>query len=511
MSARTIIQLARGGDILSILPVAWWWSQQGMDVGILTRPEYESLFASITYAHPILYDAPRNGVHQALAYAQQNHLPEPWPVQVDGNPKPLDHPARNFIVEQWTRAGELERFHRLPLVFDRRDYRADRQIATNHIGQLGRKVIGYCLQGISSPFNDASLFAAWLRETFADRYTLVDLGSIHLASVVDLLPILAHCDRLVTIDTAIMHLGYACRVPTIGLSLPATWYRSEPHAHWVEHLTYPEATTAEGRERVRRAVEDDPSRFGIWKGCTGLREPMRRVLHVVNWYHDAAAATRQRMERARRSWEELANADCDYERLEHHTDKTRHSGSLGDPRNLPFVHDIFDWACQQSRLDDVVLFTNSDIGLCLEAAVEIRMALDGRPCCYGNPADCVLPMKPRAHRHHLARSLLACSGIGLFAFTPRWWHEVRDTIPPVLLGAEGWDAVLRWTMLAHNPLACLQPPVCWHERHAAYWEQHITDAPAQKHNRALCRQWAIDHGRGRWLDAGRYLFGVAPK
>jgi hypothetical protein len=179
---------------------------------------------------------------------------------------------------------------------------------------------------------------------------------------------------------------------------------------------------------------------------------------------------------------------------------------LADPRALPFVGDLLDKGCEAAGDSGIVVFTNADIVLCNEACAAVRHALRTRDVAFGHRADSREYLRPGLHRHQVA-AWLAASGVDLFAFRPRWWRGVRAKFPDVFLGAEGWDAILRWLMLRTAPLAEMHPAAVYHEMHAARWSMRPRE-PAQQHNRRVCEEWARANGYADRIIGGRFLFRV---
>jgi hypothetical protein len=497
---RTIIQLARHGDLLSMFPIARRWHRRGDSIQIVVRPEYRGLFDSIRYATPLVCDVTANDVAGALRWCRAQGLTEPLVTQVDdGKPHPVDR-CRNFIIEQWTRAGYPQDFHRLPLVLDGRDRQHDLRVGSATVKRPD--ALAYCLEGWSSPCPQAPAIEQWIRRTFANRYPLLNLGKMRMGSLADFHPILMRCRRLITIDTGMLHLSHASRVPTIALQRSVAWYQSEPRQHWIERMTYEEAATDAGRKRIRKAVEAEPEfgRFVI--DCPAPRQ----IVHVVNPYRGGGGgADADRLSRASMSWQCIQ--DPGYRLLEYRLSDGRHSGIvLGDSRQLPFVRDIFDFACRRAGADDIVVYTNADIGLCQDAPILIRDMMAEATCGWSARAAVNLPRNPRTWRRELLDHRMG-EGSDLFAFTPAWWRTARGRVPDMVIGAEGWDAVMRWVMRESGG-GELFPAVSWHQQHRPFWAEGviITENPAQKHNRALAAAWAKDNGYGHMLDAGRHLF-----
>lgn len=180
------------------------------------------------------------------------------------------------------------------------------------------------------------------------------------------------------------------------------------------------------------------------------------------------------------------------------SDLPRSSAMMGDPRPVPFIRDVFDYAAEHAGAD-LLVFTNSDVAV----VSDIEACLSGRTCWFGQRVDV-----ERFDEVYSSATLPADRpyvGADIFAFMPVWWRGVRDVFPDVLLGREGWDCIMKMLIGQCEPMNLI-----WHEKHRGFWDRgrNINTNPGQVHNRRLCRSWAIDHGhRDRLLPEGsRYLF-----
>jgi hypothetical protein len=119
--------------------------------------------------------------------------------------------------------------------------------------------------------------------------------------------------------------------------------------------------------------------------------------------------------------------------------------------------------------------------------------LDRLPCLYSFRTDFKRVRRANKTLADLPRGM-GYIGSDLFAFRPEWWLEVRAEFPDLLLGYEGWDFVMRKMMERSRFDPAEFPSFIYHEEHAAYWKEHIDDAPGQQHNRALAERWAAESG-----------------
>lgn len=258
-----VIQLARYGDIISILPAVQWIADQNKTpVDWLVHKAFADVFQDCSYVRPILFDSsdPQD-MHGAIAYAKRYYPRRTYLIpQVNANP--IRHPRKmlNFIREQWDRAGMLPLFHRAPMIFDLRDAAHDAQVVAQHWPNTDKPVLLMNLSGHSSPYPFHKEMRQWVRSTFAQKYTVMDVSDMRLPRFLDMLPLLERAEVMLTIDSALVHLAQATNTPTAVLSRDTTWYQSEPKRHWVAHVSYSASITPPGRALLRNAV-DNPAAF----------------------------------------------------------------------------------------------------------------------------------------------------------------------------------------------------------------------------------------------------------
>ena len=85
-------------------------------------------------------------------------------------------------------------------------------------------------------------------------------------------------------------------------------------------------------------------------------------------------------------------------------------------------------------------------------------------------------------------------GLDIFLFTKAWWLEQRDKFPDLLLGREGWDAVMANAL--HLSGGIYVKDLIYHEKHRSTWEQsgNRYSLPGQLHNIRLATAWFKAHG-----------------
>lgn len=170
----------------------------------------------------------------------------------------------------------------------------------------------------------------------------------------------------------------------------------------------------------------------------------------------------------------------------------RNATLVGEKRDMPFVKDVFDYACRFAEDRDWLIFTNRDICVCPEflfAALQ-----DAGECFYSHRMDA--PRLDRVLKPMEVRRLQHYPGADLFAFRKRWWREWRGMMPDMLVGFEAWDSVMMLMMAwTHRASRADYTPIIYHEWHESHWEVNKLTTPGQKHNRRMAKNFlATRHG-----------------
>lgn len=178
---------------------------------------------------------------------------------------------------------------------------------------------------------------------------------------------------------------------------------------------------------------------------------------------DAAAKHRQtvaKMSWSIQPWTELPIRDQDLPRLWHE-----------EGRSYPYLLDLFDAAVSKKDDADILIFTNSDIGVVTKATFYIALALQDTDACYCYRRDFnhdysePIPddVVPRGDDY---------VGSDLYAFRTFWWRKVRGDFPDMLLGHELGDAILRRLIDSTNfGKPTMLRNLIYHRRHASWWEK----------------------------------------
>jgi hypothetical protein len=499
------IQLARAGDCVTILPVAKYLADRGHEIVFYTHVDFMGILEACSYVKVRPMTTTHRDVEATERLAMKEGHEKVICCQVNGNDKPPPLDAENFILQQWVRAGYLEKFHDLPLVFDKRWKDDEAKAIAAHVPQPnGRPLLAFNLESHSSPYPSAAANQTEHRRQvdriiseYGRDYRLMDLGAIRLARPHLLLGLIECADVLLTVDTLTLHLAYATNTPTVAMSVENPWYQSEPRKHWIAKLTYPESLSDAGRKKIRRAIENREALRGKGACCRKISSAViERLNHIVGYFQPPQGCRDWfRVNTAHRSWEMLRNQEHHYFLKIVETERmSRTSKTIGDPRGCAFVKDVFDKGIIGLADTDIAFYTNGDICIVPEAAKVLRDKMRDQQCCFSRRVDVSNADKPLS-RKELEGSHPHC-GTDLFAFRVGWWKSIREAFPDLLLGCEGWDFILRHTMLAERPDAEIRPSIIYHERHQSFWSKtsEIVSNPGQVYARRLCKAWASANG-----------------
>lgn len=492
MSDIAIVQLGRYGDIVNALPMALRWHERGLSVDWIVHEKFADILEAVSYVVPRTFSGDDSDVESAAKFAERFNPKRIIKAQVNGN-----HTGRQvegFCLQNWLNAGMLQWYHApgTRLLFDRRDLFGEQSALCESIEFNAKPIMGYCVWGMSSEFDNGWRFEAWLKERYSKEFRLLPIGNRKLRKAHHLIGLVDACDVLISIDSLPLHLSFATRTPTIAISREILWYQSEQRTHWIGRVLYPELDSKAGLAKVERMVETRE----------GIRHSLRSIIHVVDWFDSPDRGEKRRMNRARHSWGNVGNEDPMWQTVIHELHNTqRNSSDLGDSRRLPYLKDVIDRGYSKAGQDDYVVLTNADSCLPIETPHAIRAALAQAPCAYSPRID-VNEWKTYGWVDLAGKPTYA--GTDLFAFRASWWTENRDRMPDMLLACEGWDFVLRKLMQTSGGIQ-IEPPVVYHERHDAFWSRH-RENPGQKYNCELGRKWALENGYESDLHPGPYLF-----
>lgn len=490
----TIVQLSRLGDIISVLPIAKHFADAGKMVRWLVHQNFAEALDGVSYVEPIIFKGSVHGVADAAAQAKMLGPGEIIVTQIYGNKTAINHDMESFQAQQWDRAGMVDKFHELPLVFDNRDLEAEAALVAKHIPPTDKPILLYKFDSHSSPFQHGTALANWLKANLSEKYCLVNLDLFRAIRPHHLLGILDRASILFTVDTSIHHFAYATGTPSIVLVPDSEWNAAEPRFHWIGKFTHRESITPGAQEKMAEILNsDDPKSLRGSLVRTFDQMLARRIIHIVEDFAGALAHDKPRYAAAKNTWNVVAAKDKHWMTIAFRPMRSSKT-ELKDTRAMPFIRDMIDYAMEKASEKDYIVLANNDICFVPEAAAIIRAKLAQVPCTYAlriNMNSCPPGIHLKTIEH-----MKEFSGVDLFAFTPAWWKSQRDNFPDMLLGCQCWDFVMHWLMDKCTTQKKISPPIIYHQKHSSFWylPANVKTNPGQVHNRSLAVEWAKDKG-----------------
>jgi len=235
---RTFIQLGRAGDVILLMPaMRYIYQTEGVKPRLITSSEFGPILDGVSYVDPVVLNVHWwFGMKEATEYAKkyfggatvvQCHA-DKWVVNLKEYP--------TFMESTHSRTGvPWEHFTTLPMVFDRRS--PEREL--KHLPNTnGKPFIAVNMVGFSSPFPHAS--EMWkILNSVRDRAHIIDLSTIKLPRIYDLLGIFDRAIGTIHIDTATLHLAHGSPSPYIAFTRGG-WATSTPRGNCVLRMEYAE-------------------------------------------------------------------------------------------------------------------------------------------------------------------------------------------------------------------------------------------------------------------------------
>lgn len=212
-------QMGRYGDLILLLPAFQeWYRRTGFPTAVVTSQEFGSVFDGVSYVKAI--KLPHNWHLEAglaLQYGQKL-FPNIQRIQLHGVGLPPATPdsLASYSLSMWERAGLLDQYHWLPLVFDRRSPEREAALVKKW-RKTDKPLLLVNFDGATSPYRDHLKFVAELCQRFADRFEFLNTNEARGYRIYDLLGLMDVAAGLITIDTATLHLAAAAKCPYIAL------------------------------------------------------------------------------------------------------------------------------------------------------------------------------------------------------------------------------------------------------------------------------------------------------
>lgn len=499
MAKTAIVQLGKRGDILNILPLAKKISDEtGERVGVVVAEEFKDCADGCSYVSPIVMPGSFMDVKRAQLLAAQAGYQNILTTQVYGLGIRLRPITSSFCLDAWNAVGRLKDYG-APLIIDQRSPERESKLAEAVLPKTDKPIILTALAGQSSPFPYSRELILSLQENFHGLAEIVDISDVRAERFYDLLGLYDRASALVLIDTGHLHLANAKpELPVCALiaSGPTNWHGSPKRKNHVFHCRYNDYRHRESGLilALAEALKVKPLKTNISllkteRLVVATRPDLPQIRHVWSEGSFPSPDTKRRMDVARESWMTEA---VDYgnwmEFAMRDEDIKRNGQSVGDTAPLPFVRDMIEHAAEGARDDDIIVITNSDIGLCRGVAKRIAEACKSKGSAFCHRWDFGRLDAPIGDKAKVMKGVWY-PGCDLFAFTKSWWIQHGHKFPDLLLGRETWDWVMR--VLVNETGGTELHAEIFHEKHDSFWSRGSNRAnnPGNIWNRSFARDF----------------------
>lgn len=243
MPHRPIICLGRYGDIMNALPIAYELSRNGENPKFCCSNQFWNVLEGVSYVHPVVWGLEYMQLPTAIKYTQEHN---PIVCQAYRHPDSSQR-TDSYQREAYRHAGWLDKFYKIPLVFDRRNPEREAALAKD----LPDGAILWAGTSVSSPL--ASAGAVWdlLHKEYGSR--LYDISNLRAERVYDVLGLMDRAALLVCTDTMHLHLARASNIPVVAM-INNGWFGSVPHER-VTAIRYNDVSPNAVLELVKKCLK----------------------------------------------------------------------------------------------------------------------------------------------------------------------------------------------------------------------------------------------------------------
>lgn len=492
-----IVQLGRYGDLLNVLPIAHHIHNSYKTPWIVVSRDFADLLDGVSYVKKFVVDLPYGALGEALKIAK-TYFPFYFHTQPFAEDQKLQLVTDSFLKEIWRLAGMLPRFYDtryLPKI-DRRDKKRELAQFNQHRKTTKPLMLTNLTYSYSSPFVHGKKLLKQLEESWPN-YEILEVGSLKLHRIYDILGFIERAALVISIDTALLHFACTCKTPIIGLVNNFTWSNTIPRIP-IKTIKYNDATI----DSVNAAIKS-VKHIRIPPQVPLRRPPNRKIFHATTFYKNPNA----RQQFARASWKALKDVIPCY--LKKCTRYMQHNGS---ENKIAFFKDVIAEALRKAKDSDIILFTNDDIICHPDLSRQLRYYCSIWGCtairrCELNE-KAILGNSPGEWAELARTSGIPHYGRDSFAFTKTWWKEHGKDFPDFAIGGAEWDTCLAvlmrksvgYTSIVSSLQSLYWPaemPLGWtaHYAHKSMWFAfgNFWHSPVNIHNRHIFRKWSEKH------------------
>jgi len=379
---------------------------------LMVSREFAHVLDGVSYVKPVIYEGHHSEIGKAVEFAASKGF-SPVVLQLVGrrdevlkesfkaNNIPAGTMADSFDKEPWRMAGKFKEWYQLPpLVFDKRDGGREQDLMVeNKFIAKGKKkpVILLALESSTSPFPYAALLRRLVTACFP-HYRVVELPKAE--RIYDLLALYEKASLLIAIDSAPLHLAWACRkTPVFALTQdkPSLWHGSAwrpNHLWYCRYQDWPKR--AEAMINAIEALPDyvhEPSMVRVWSEYLSETESAPTG--------DALAVTVG-----------MCGRDS--------------ANSIKDTRRIPYLKDILRMAMQRVESDDAWIMVKRGDVVVDDGQIGVKPPFYAYRITKRDEGDEFRPVGD------------------LFCATRSWWKTMMKEIPDLLLSGDFYWSQCLW-------------------------------------------------------------------
>lgn len=252
MSQPVVCCLGRYGDICNALPIAWQLHEEtGQKVKFVVAKEFWKILDGCSYVQPVVWDIKYNEIPKAMTRLADSNAVICQTHSHPDNRRLTD----SYQKESWRVAGWLDRFCKLPLVFDKRDSKREERLVNEIFGaqDAEKPIILFSGKSVSSPFSFVP-FLEMINKEFSATHRILNMSDLRAEAIYDVLGLMDRAAVLVTVDTMHLHMARASKVPVIAI-INEGWLGSVPLANVKRTFRYSEATPKAVVDAIRDVIE----------------------------------------------------------------------------------------------------------------------------------------------------------------------------------------------------------------------------------------------------------------
>jgi predicted GH43/DUF377 family glycosyl hydrolase len=192
------------------------FKETGQRQNLIISKKYADVVEACSYINPVIFEGNHGDLKEAIRFGKQR-FDSVTTLQCHCRDFQIQHRTPSFQLDQWLRAGCVEQFGKLPLVFDNRSQLQERILRDNTV-KRGEKFILIADHSESSPFDKIDELVEMVTKEFGETYKIIKLSEIKAVNFIHVLGLYDKASALVSIETAHTHLSLASKVPVFVLA-----------------------------------------------------------------------------------------------------------------------------------------------------------------------------------------------------------------------------------------------------------------------------------------------------